>query len=320
MNTPSLLGKCMAVGYALLLFSCAAPPENRPLQWASIPYSLVWQDEFEAATLDTLSWATHSRNPAPYDRVPPRSSCNFGGAEVFLDENVWLENGMLVIQTQKKPYRHTGITGGKCGEVHPCGFTACDSFQIDLDYTSGSVFSREGYNYGYFEARIKTSPGKGMYPVFWLWHHDELVVCEFFGDPGTQHLSMHHGGEVVSKKFTEKADYAADFHLYACEWTPLEVRWFFDGKLLHTEHCFTDPEDNSNVDFSRFQKEKTYLRNPAFPDGENRWMGLNISANVYEWVQPDSSTQFPARMYVDYVRVYQLEDSLFREAKRDWGF
>lgn len=266
---------------SLLLTACLHTPT--PV-WVERGYYLVWGDEFEGGILDTSRWKTHTNNPAPYDRVPPRSSCNYDGAEIFLDENVSVDNGRLLLRTAKGPYLYSGVTGGTCGVQDACGFVGCDSFHLDLDFTSGSVSSKVNFNFGYFEARVKITPGKGLYPVFWLWHHDELVVFEFFGDPSTQYVSMHRGEVYISEKFNQVKDYSDAFHLYAIEWTPLWVKWYFDGELIKEEPG----------------------QNPAFPDGENRWMGLNLSVNVYEWLRPDSTTSFPTFMEVDYVRVYQL--------------
>ena len=273
--------------------------------WNSESYFLVWHDEFDKNFLDTTKWQTVTKNPAPYDRIPPRASCNFSGAEVFLDENVYVESGFLTIRTTNEPYCYSGIVAGTCGLVDACGFVNCDTIQIDMDYTSGNVSSTIGFNYGYFECRAKITSGTGMYPVFWLWHHDELVVFEFFGESETHYISMHNKTIYSSTNFNLVKDYSKQFHTYALEWTPFEIKWFFDGRLVHTEYKYFHEKTQKGIEAFAYQEGKSYSVNDTFPDGQDRWMGINLSVNVYEWKKPDNTTTFPAYMLVDYVRVYQ---------------
>ena len=287
---------------AILLSACSRNSKS------SLPvdgYTLVWADEFDAASLDTASWDTRSKNPAPFDRIPPRANCDFRNAEIFLDEMVTLENGMLVLTARKAPFTYRSKVGGECKVDQGCRFIGCDSFSVPVTYRSGSVFSKTGYNHGYFEARVKIPDAKGMYPVFWLWHHDELVVFEFFGDPNTHFISMHNKSLCTSVKFKKAVGYAADFHTYGLEWTPFEVKWFIDGVLIKNEFKYFNKLSENGIPETSFRTEEAYTVNDTFPESKDRWMGVNLSLRVYEWADWVDTTALPAQMQVDYIRIYQ---------------
>jgi len=78
---------------------------------------------------------------------------------------------------------------------------------------------------------------------------------------------------------------ASRAHTYALNWQAHEITWYFDGSIIH--------------------KTKT-------PRGMHGPMYVLINLAVGgEWSgDPDSSTHFPASLYVDYVRAYRT-DSLF---------
>lgn len=268
-------------------------------------YVLVFDESFEGTTLNASSWTTWSSNPKPYDRLAPRTSCDFSNSEIFLDRNVTVKDGLLILTAQKEDYLYTGLVDGTCGDVHACGFAACDSFAIPLRYTSGSVFSTQGYRYGYVECRARIPSAKGLYPVFWMWHHDEIVVFEFFGNDRYHYVSLHHQDTAITEKFNKVPVYSDDFHLWAVEWTPFCVSWLFDGQVLKRSYRYLDPLTGQGVEESHYSESEMYAINPAFPEGEDRMMHLNLSLHVYEWSQMIDEDRLPDRFLVDYVRVYQ---------------
>ena len=78
------------------------------------------------------------------------------------------------------------------------------------------------------------------------------------------------------------------FHVYAIEWSRRNIKWFVDGK--------------------RFYKFK--IRNgPPGPQGLKKphYLLLNLAVGGNWPGSPDSSTAFPAKLIVDYVRVYEIK-------------
>src|SRR4029450_5456857 len=76
------------------------------------------------------------------------------------------------------------------------------------------------------------------------------------------------------------------YHVYAIEWTPASIKWFVDGAQYVEANVLNSI--NSTEEFHR----------PFF-------LLLNLAVGG-DWPgPPNGSTPFPARMFVDYVRVDQ---------------
>ena len=79
-----------------------------------------------------------------------------------------------------------------------------------------------------------------------------------------------------------------DFHEFALEWEPTELRWYLDGQLYATQ---TNWYSSGQPFPAPFNERFHLLMNVA--------VGGNFPGN------PDGSTVFPQQMVVDYVRVYR---------------
>jgi hypothetical protein len=178
----------------------AAPPD--PPRW-----ELQFSDDFDGASLDTAKWNY---------RLGPRMWSEQRAA------NVSVGGGMLRIALRKE----------KAGP---------------LDYTAGGVISRQTFRYGYYEARIRMPRGRGWHTSFWMMQNgpktglddrfQEIDVCEQdSSDSKAYSVNWHSYGP--NRSFGHRqiaaADLAADFHVYGADFGPQEVRFYLDGKLVHT--------------------------------------------------------------------------------------
>ena len=110
--------------------------------------------------------------------------------------------------------------------------------------------------------------------------------------PTLTHGALHGPGYSGDRHFNGTYDLgeAADarYHVYAVEWTPDELRWSVDG--------------NTYFSLSRAQVEargRWAFDQPFF-------LLLNVAVGG-DWPgSPDAGSVFPQRMYVDWVRVYDL--------------
>ncbi|MGN5734311.1 glycoside hydrolase family 16 protein [Arthrobacter psychrochitiniphilus] len=125
------------------------------------------------------------------------------------------------------------------------------------DFTSGYIDSIGKFEqqYGRWEirAKIPTTPGdsRGIWPAFWLRNSGvgEVDIMEAWGDPfdnptkiGTSSLTVHestNGGKARKGWNWEtmagtKVNSSADFHTWAIEYTPTELKGYFDNKLVVT--------------------------------------------------------------------------------------
>ncbi|SFK60838.1 Beta-glucanase, GH16 family [Streptomyces pini] len=171
------------------------------------------------------------------------------------------------------------------------------------EYTSARMNTAGKFTttYGHVEARMKLPRGQGMWPAFWMLGHDiggvgwpnsgEIDIMENVGyEPGTVHGTLHgpgySGGEGIGAGYTLPGGraFADDFHTFAVDWSPNSITWSVDGQVYQRR----TPADLGG-DRWVFDKPFFLILNLAV-GGD--WPGL-----------PDSSTVFPQKLVVDYVRV-----------------
>ncbi len=259
-----------------------AAPSPTPQPGApSRQWQVSWRDEFDGPD---------GSRPDPSRWVYELGGGGWGNQELetYTDrvENARIEGGALVITARAE--KHTGSDG------------------IARDYTSARLktLGRFSQAYGRFEARIRIPRGQGLWPAFWMmgvnidsrgWPDDgEIDVMENIGrEPttvhGTLHGPGHSGADALSMPFQspDGRPFADDYHLYAIEWEPSEIRWYVDSYQYQTRK----PADLPTGARWAFDHEMFMLLNVAV-GGD--WPG-----------NPDQTTVFPQQMLVDYVRVYR---------------
>lgn len=145
--------------------------------------------------------------------------------------------------------------------------------------------------YGYFEARMKLPPGKGVWPAFWLIGRDksqgsaEIDVIEHYGHDNSRFESVWHvwmsqlGKPNLGDKHVvqvEPGTLAARFHTYGVDVSPEHVTFYFDRKPTW-----------------RIPTPETY-HNCFYP-----LVNLALGAG---W--PIEETPNPSYLWVDYIRIY----------------
>ncbi|QNA90985.1 glycoside hydrolase family 16 protein [Massilia sp. Dwa41.01b] len=247
-------------------FSAPAPvAPAAPADWV-----LDWQDEFDGATLDRAKWRVD---------VGPGTPSN-NEQQYYTDRagNLRLEEGMLVIEARREPEHGMAYTSARIK-------------------TAGLVER----THGRYEARIRIPRGQGIWPAFWLLGADigttgwprcgEIDIMENIGkEPGIVHGTLHGPGYSGEHGFggpsaLSMGAYADDFHVFAVEWEPHEIRWYRDGILYHTAT-------------PKLVKGEWVFEHPFF-------VILNLAVGGYWPGYPDATTPLPQRMLVDYVRVYR---------------
>ncbi len=253
--------------------ACSGKKEEHQASQANTgQYKEVWSDEFNKAQIDTLKWSF----------AIGTGGNGWGNHELEFytgrTENADIENGNLIITARKEKYQKQ-------------------------DYTSARMKTalKGDWTYGRVEARIKVPEGQGIWPAFWMmptdskyggWPHSgEIDIMEMIGkDPATVYGTSHFGAkEHHSKggKYTLTSGILHDdYHLYSIEWTPDQIKWFFDGKQY-------------------YDVTKDSLAPDPWPFDQRFYIILNVAVGG-DWPgYPDSTSTFPQKMLVDYVRVYQ---------------
>ena len=243
------------------------------------PMTLVWSEEFDGAQLDPDVWLIQTGDGTA-EGIP-----GWGNNELqyYQADNAELTGGMLVITAREES------VGGR-------------------NYTSARITTQDrvAFRYGRIEARIRLPEGQGTWPAFWLLSQDspygswaatgEIDVMEAtnLGVNGKNRVfgTIHFGGEFPNNTFTSAevevpGDATAEFHEYALEWDPAELRWYIDGVLYRMENNW-------------FSTAAPY---PA-PFDQAFHVLLNVAIGGNLPGPPNASTPFPVTMEVDYVRIY----------------
>ena len=235
-------------------------------------WRLVWRDEFNRdGRPDPLKWG--------YEKGFVRNK----EVQFYTDdrrENARIENGRLVIEARKDGF-----------EGHP------------VSSASLTTFGRASWTYGRMEVRAKIPTGRGTWPAVWTLGDDfpkvgwpqcgEIDILENVGfdrdkavftvhstkKDGTGHDSWGEGVTVP--------DLPAAYHVYAVDWSPARIEWRMDGRLVHT-FLKDDPRD---VQW-RFDKPQYLILNLAIGGAWGAQQGVDEAI-------------YPARLEIDYVRIYQ---------------
>jgi beta-glucanase (GH16 family) len=169
---------------------------------------------------------------------------------------------------------------------------------------SGMLRSKWAGQYGYFEIRMKVPAGRGFWPAFWLGPEDkrwppEIDVVEIVNNGRDTTLDSFHflhgigtkNSRVNSTRLNKKLayrpgfDYSDGFHDFAVEWTEDAVRHYVDGVLV-ADRTFQWKHDDGT-------------------DGGPAHILVNLGVGG-NWpgppVQPEA---FPAKLEIDYIRVWQ---------------
>ncbi len=245
-------------------------------------YELVWSDEFNYTGIpDTTHWTLQTGT----------GSSGWGNNELEYytsrSENVRVEDSMLIIEAKEENYEGSDYTSARM-----------ITYYNDLDW-----------KYGKIEARIKLPEGQGIWPAFWMLGSDYFEGTSWPGCGEIDIMEMIGGGEGMDDRVYGTAHwldanssyassggnyqlddgiFADTFHVFSIEWDESAITWFVDG----TQFYEVDITDDA---LSEFQNDFFILLNVAV-GGD--WPG-----------SPNSSTEFPQKMYVDYVRVYQLDET-----------
>jgi len=276
----SVLFQNMSVGqFTADMFVVGNPVDN---------YDLVFADEFDTFTLNLGTGSTDNWHPL-YPRSGLAGHTVIGRSVQYFtypeDEGTYgapvginpfsLKNGVLTITMDRvAPEDRHKVYG--------------------YEYTSGNITSIGSFHqtYGYFEIRAKLAAGSGLHDAFWMLPMDggwppELDIVEQRGSDPTRVINGVHSGESTTSGTFVVPTAATEFHTYGLDWEPDFLTYYIDGVAVRT------------------------VPTPAGLD-----VPMYLLANLgggSEWAgKPNSSTPFPAKLQIDYIRAYASENTLER--------
>ena len=278
--------RALALAGAALVCGAVAAQEEQTVDEG---WRLVWADEFDGHALDPAKWRIQLGDGST-EGLP----AGWGNNELqtYRAENIAVANGHLVVTAQRED---------------------ADGYR----YTSGRITTAGKFHarYGRFEARLRTPPGQGLWPAFWMlpehsayggWAASgEIDIVEVFSrDPapfiqGAAHYGMAWPLNAYATRRLEAIDPADGFHVYAVEWDETALRWFADGA-----HYFTVPRSTY---WSYFKDQATNAHRAGgdsapFDQRFHLLLNLAVGGNLPGDPAPDA---LPGQLVIDYVRAYE---------------
>jgi PKD repeat protein len=247
------------------------PPADysTPLEYAGM--TLVWNDEFSGPALDETAWT--------YEIGTGSNGWGNEELEYYTDDNVSFADGNLIITAKKES-------------------------SFGTDYTSSRIItkSKHTFKYGRIDVRAKLPEGQGIWPAIWMLGQNiddvgwpacgEIDIMEKIGGSGrenTVHGTAHWANGSSYASFGRPYELIAgsfknQYHVFSITWDAQFIRWYVDDVEYNAI-------DITGGLLSEFHNEYFFILNLAVG---GRWPG-----------SPDSSTQFPQQLIVDYIRVFQ---------------
>lgn len=247
-------------------------------------YALVWSDEFAGQGLpDASRWRydTHRNRQGWLNQERQYYAAN------RLD-NSRVENGRLIIEARQE-------------QLDPATYADWGRQR----YTSARLLTQgiQAWTYGFFEIRAKLPCGVGTWPAIWMLPEDPTVEWPNGGEIDIMEHVGHARGEINQSVHTRAFNFARNtqkttkfmvadacdtMHRYQLLWTP--------------EFVLTGVDDQPKFLFRSIPNDRT-----RWPFDQPMHLLLNIAVGGNWGGQRGiNADAFPARLEIDYVRVYQL--------------
>jgi beta-glucanase (GH16 family) len=237
-------------------------------------YDLVWRDEFNGSTLNTNDWT--------YELGASGWGNNEWQYYTDREDNAYLSDGNLIIEAKEEEFQGS-------------------------NYTSARLITKDKktFTFGRVDIRAILPEGQGIWPALWMLGNNissvgwpacgEIDIMELVGhEPSTVHGTVHTGPQgqswsnYIGQGYTlSSGKFSDEYHVFSIIWEYNSIKFFVDDNQYFS---ITDA-DISNAYPYPFNDEFFFIFNIAV--GGN-WPGY-----------PDATTQFPQRMIVDYIRVFQ---------------
>ncbi len=228
-------------------------------------YELFFEDDFDAPNDDFWDRGTHTFQ---------------GNLAQFRPENISYEDGKMVLTLKKEQFQDRSYTGAELRTDNQDGF----------------------YSYGCYEVRMKSAGPSGTVSSFFAfrfnpWQEIDIEVVgknnrsmltNIYYNPGPEGAANNDAFQVPP--FPEPVglsyDASEEFHNYAFEWLPGEIKWYRDGQLVKQATVEgANPDQIPNLEMQIMM---------------NLWVS---DAPSFAGEVDDSN--FPVRSEYDWVRFYQ---------------
>ncbi len=238
-------------------------------------YTLAWNDEFDENTLNKNDWNIEHGN-----------NNGWGNHELEYytssPKNVYISGGNLVIEARKEK-------------------------RDNFSYSSARINTKgkREFLYGRIDMRAKLPVDKGMWPALWLLGSNisevgwpkcgEIDVMELIGKNPKEVVGSFHWlksgaaeGTINNKYDLRGEDFSEKFHVYSLIWLRDSMQILVD-----------------NSPYVKVARQD--FNDGVYPFDKPFFLLFNVAVGG-DWPgNPVSTTTFPQKMLVDYVRYYRLD-------------
>ena len=258
---------------------------------SSAGYKLVWADEFdEEGQPDPCNWT--------YEHGFVRNE----ELQWYQPDNARCENGQLIIEGRRERKKNP--------RYKPDSKNWKENRKYS-EYTSASLTTRRlhSWMYGRFKMRGRIDTRAGLWPAFWTlgvegeWPNcGEIDIMEYYRGMllanaawGTEKRWVPEWDDIRTP-ITDFNDpnWSEKFHVWRMDWDADSIELYVDDLLLNT------------IDLKETINQDEQGENPFH---QRHYIILNLAIGGTQGGDP-SETEFPAKLEVDYIRIYKKEVQL----------
>lgn len=270
----------------LLLVLFFSPHDPTSSASDSPEYRLVWADEFNV-----------DGRPDPNNWIYEQGFVRNEELQWYQPDNAVCRDGLLIIEAQREH---------KLNPNYRPGSRNWRQNREKIEYTSACLLTRgkHQWTYGRFEMRARFATQAGLWPAFWTlgsarewpgcgeidimeYYRGDLLANACWAAPGRWQAVWDTVKKPVADFNNPQWDQA--FHVWRMDWDEQAIKLYVDDLLLNT-----------------IELDKTINQTPdqANPFHEPHYLLVNLAIGGTNGGDP-STTPFPTRYEIDYVRVYQ---------------
>ena len=225
-------------------------------------YEMFFEDEFDAPNEDF--W---DRGDATFD----------GNLAYFRPENITYEGGRMILNLKEENFQGRSYTGAELRTDNQDGFYGYGCYEVRMKSAgpSGTVSSFFGFRYNPWQEIDIEVVGKNNQAMLTNIYFNEGPE----GDPNNDAFQTPPFPENVALSY----DASEEFHNYAFEWLPGEIKWYRDGQLVKQATATgADPNQIPDIDM-QIMMNLWVSDSPSFA-GEVDDSNFPVQSE-YEWVR-----------------------------------
>lgn len=191
----------------------------------------------------------------------------------------------------------------------------CDYKPGTTNLTTGYISSQESFGYGYYEARVKFTTYNGWWSALFLYSQEvknpfldgmEIDIYEDYYMRNPERNVLDHNlhangaGPLKSWNYTTKIPGShTDWYTIGCKWTPFEITYYLDGKIMKSKSSHSP---YGSVTFDAFRHATTIMPLKIM-------FGGRPFTVAYGKHPEDPAEVMPEAMEVDWIRAYRWPGS-----------